>query len=107
MKTTTRENVAKTTPLAMHAVTTHMVDRGLPTPFSITAPCGGQAAIIVSLPSTAADTWLDSIVVDGETSEPSALEGHNRFTYSGRLHDGVRVVITCVRRAPVLTVVPA
>jgi hypothetical protein len=109
VKTNVPANIAATTTIGFHAVAQHMLDYDLPAPYGIDSPnaCSrAHDAILVSVPSTALDAWLETIVVDDEDTRPSDFAGYTKSTYIGRLPDtGVRVHVLVSRKATELRAV--
>lgn len=104
------QQIAATTPLALHAVARHLLDNDLQVE-SIAAPraCLGERSVIVHVPGDGdgywSARWRDTLAVDGITTEPI---GHpevpagvyERYVVHGRLpSSGVRVSVVTVRRA--------
>lgn len=108
MRTNVPHNIEATTPIAMHAVCAHMLFYDLPAPTSIDAPipCMDRG-VRVGIQSHAIDAWLETVVVDDETSKPASREGYTHFIYAARLPSGVRVEIITTRRVPDLHAVTA
>lgn len=102
--------VTATLPIAMHAITAHMIDRALPAPWMILTSCD-RREVTAHVHDRDLDTWLDSVVVDAEDYEPvkGATIGHHA-RYTARIPSGigeVRIVIAAVRATPGLQVVSA
>lgn len=87
--------VLATTPLALHALTLHMLEKGLPAPYSIDTPLAtSEDHLKVTVPGWELDQWVATIAVDDEHFEAT---GHasTRRRVDGRLPDyGIRVQIT-------------
>jgi hypothetical protein len=108
MNTRHDHNIEATTPLAMHAVCSHMLFYDLPAPASIDAPvpCMDRG-VRVGVSARSVDAWLETIVVDDETTKPASQPGYVHTIYAGRLPTGIRVEIITTRRVPELHAVTA
>jgi hypothetical protein len=99
MTSTEQERIERVTPVALYAVAQHMLDHQLPAPFAIDAARSDNSGVRVSVYSPDLDAWLDSIVVDEETTRPiSRLR--EIVDYRGRLLASVgyvQVTVSCSR----------
>lgn len=112
------ETFSKQTPIALHAITGHMVEHNLSAPMSIDI-LPGEQVIRIRLGGgvVAQDAWINSVCIDDEVNEVidspvlKSITGNSagiRTAWSVRLPDsGVTFEVVAYRLAPVLTAVPA
>lgn len=89
------QQVLATTPAALHALTLHMIEHNLPTPYAIDTPLAtNDDNLKVTVPGWELDRWATSIAIDtDEAGEPDRHGIHRRHIH-GRLPDfGVAVHI--------------
>ena len=104
------DTVTPTLPLAFLAVAQHQVDHNLPPFTCMEAPRRvlGADAVLVWVNTHAVPAWLDSLIVDDETTEPGTIHGWSHHTYTCRLPDhGIRVTIKASLPTNALTSVKA
>lgn len=112
------ETFTKLVPIALNAITTHMVDHDLPAPMSIDVLPSEQVIRIRLIGGIEAqDSWVNSVCIDDEVNEVldspvlKVITGNAaglRTAWSVRLPDsGVTFELVAYRQAPILTAVPA
>lgn len=101
-----RENaVSGMNRIAMYAVAQHMLDHRLPAPINIEAPhtCSRhpEGAVMVSVPTTGLDAWLDTVDVQEvrvrEVGVDRGLEGWEAVEHHGRIQCAVGVLPVLVK----------
>lgn len=104
-------NIVRTTPLALLALATHMLDHHLPAPVDLRLPAGGDRCLVVFFADSADGyDWIDAAVfAQDDHSVVASVNGEfEHVRYDGRLPDsGVRVRVQWTRPVTrTLVVVP-
>lgn len=104
----TAQTTQATTAYALHAITQHMLDHGLPAPWRIHANLTRGAGIIISVNQGAELTmWLDSLLVLDETSFTRDHCRHTEYAVSvASLLGDVRFTVTTAVMVEGLALVP-
>jgi hypothetical protein len=101
-QTPTRDAVnstSATAPVALHALTNHLIAYKLPLPTCITPPRYAGENLAVRVRWEEVNDWLASVHMD--TSGVSVRDSHDLLTYQVRLPDlGVRLEISALRPQP-------
>jgi hypothetical protein len=105
---TTTENRQGVLAIGLLALAEHIAQHQLPFPMDIYSPAGLDAPYLRIRVSGAGDQmrWLNTVHVDGETSEPLDTGDALRLTWHVRLPDtGTRVELVGLRQADALHLV--